>query len=174
LKVNILEYRQTDSKGKELNFPWVTSILISTANVEKIAKREERNGKIENETFNTLKNLGNNFERNYGHGKKNLSTILCLLMMLAFLVDQVQEICCSLFQMCRKFNDSRFTRKNSFLFRKLFPRTPRRISGNRFRKFAGTYRELWETMRTLFRYARFSNWENFYLMLCKAKPLNTS
>ena len=142
LKVNILEYRQTDPKGKELNFSWVTNILISTANADKIAKGGRARWKIENETFNTLKNLGYNFERNYGHGKKYLSTIICLLMMLAFLVDQVQEICCALFQMCRKF--------------------------------AGTYRELWETMRTLFRYVRLLNWENFYLTLCKEKPLNTS
>ena len=58
--------------------------------------------KIENETFNTLKNLGYNFEHNYGHGKKYLSTILCLLMMLAFFIDQVQGIACSLFQVVRK------------------------------------------------------------------------
>jgi hypothetical protein len=103
VRVNILEYRQTNSKGKEINFSWVTNILISTYNVEKIAKAGRARWKIENETFNTLKNLGYNFEHNYGHGKKYLSTVLCLLMMLAFLVDQVQEICCSLFQRCRKF-----------------------------------------------------------------------
>ena len=142
VKVNILEYRQTDPKGKEINFSWVTNILISTINVEKIAKGGRARWKIENETFNTLKNLGYNFERNYGHGKKYLSTVLCLLMMLAFLVDQVQEICCSLFQQCRKF--------------------------------AGTYRELWETMRTLFHYVALIDWENFYLLLAKKKPLNTS
>lgn len=142
VQVNILEYRQTDPKGKELNFSWVTNILISTINVEKIARGGRARWKIENETFNTLKNLGYNFERNYGHGKKYLSTVLCLLMMLAFLVDQVQEICCSLFQQCRKF--------------------------------AGTYRELWETMRTLFQYITLTDWEQFYLMLAKKKPLNTS
>lgn len=103
VKVNVLEYRQTDVKGKELNFSWVTNILISTANVQKIAKGGRARWKIENETFNTLKNLGYNFEHNYGHGKKYLSTVLCLLMMLAFLIDQVQEICCSLYQRCRKF-----------------------------------------------------------------------
>jgi len=37
-------------------------------------------------------------ERNYGHGKEHLSTVLCLLMMLAFLIDQIQEMACSLFQ----------------------------------------------------------------------------
>ena len=47
--------------------------------------------KIENETFNTLKNLGYNFGHNYGHGQKNLCTVLALLMMLAFLVDQLQQ-----------------------------------------------------------------------------------
>ena len=142
VKVNVVEYRQTDPKGKELNFSWVTNILISESNVEKIAKGGRARWKVENETFNTLKNLGYNFEHNYGHGKKYLSTVLCLLMMVAFLVDQVQEICCSLFQRCKKF--------------------------------AGTYRELWETMRALFRFVQLTDWENFYLMLSKEKPMNTS
>jgi hypothetical protein len=142
VKVNILEYRQTDTKGKELNFSWVTNILLSKTNVAKIAKGGRARWKIENETFNTLKNLGYNFEHNYGHGKKYLSTVLCLLMMLAFLVDQVQELCCSLFQRCKKFG--------------------------------GTYHNLWKTMQTLFHYVSLVNWENFYLMIIKEKPLNTS
>lgn len=142
VKVNILEYRQTDPKGKELNFSWVTNILLSKINVAKIAEGGRARWKIENETFNTLKNLGYNFEHNYGHGKKYLSTVLCLLMMLAFLVDQVQELCCTLFQRCKKF--------------------------------AGTYRNLWKTMQTLFQYVKLVDWENFYLMIIKEKPLNTS
>ena len=142
LKVNVIEYRQTNPKGKELNFSWVTNIPISITNVFKITKGGRARWKIENETFNTLKNLGYNFEHNYGHGKKYLSTVLCLLMMLAFLVDQVQEICCSLFKRCRKF-----TR---------------------------TYYNLWEYMRSIFQYMRLFNWEDFYLILIKEKPLNTS
>jgi hypothetical protein len=142
VKVNILEYRQTDPKGKELNFSWVTNILLSKTNVEKIAKAGRARWKIENETFNTLKNLGYNFEHNYGHGKKYLSTVLCLLMMLAFLIDQVQEICCSLFQRCKKFSR--------------------------------TYYNLWGSMQTLFKYVRLNTWENFYLMIVKEIPLNTS
>ena len=54
--------------------------------------------KIENETFNTLKNQGYHLEHNYGHGEHNLSVVLALLMMRAFLVDQVQQACCPLFQ----------------------------------------------------------------------------
>jgi hypothetical protein len=45
-----------------------------------------------------LKNQGYNFEHNYGHGNENLATNFAFLMMLAFLVDQVQEICCKTFQ----------------------------------------------------------------------------
>ena len=53
--------------------------------------------KIENETFNTLKNQGYHFEHNYGRGRQNLSVVLALLMMLAFLVDQTQQLCCPQF-----------------------------------------------------------------------------
>lgn len=104
LKVNVVEYRHTTPKGKESNFSWVTNISVSINNVLKIAKGGRARWKIENETFNTLKNLGYNLEHNYGHGKKYLSTIFCMLMILAFLIDQIQEICCSLFQQCRKFS----------------------------------------------------------------------
>ena len=54
--------------------------------------------KIENETCNTLKNQGDNFEHNDGHGMQNLSVVFAMLMMLAFLVDQAQQLCCALFQ----------------------------------------------------------------------------
>jgi hypothetical protein len=102
VKVNLIEYRQTDAKGKESNFSWVTNIHLTEKNIMKIARGGRARWKIENETFNTLKNLGYNFEHNYGHGEKYLSTILCMLMMLAFLIDQIQELCCTLFQRCRR------------------------------------------------------------------------
>ena len=38
------------------------------------------------------------FNHNFGHGQQNLSVIFAMLMMLAFLVDQTQQICCPLFQ----------------------------------------------------------------------------
>ena len=47
--------------------------------------------KIENETFNTLKNQGYQFEHNFGHGEKNLSTVFANLMMLAFFVNQILQ-----------------------------------------------------------------------------------
>jgi len=54
--------------------------------------------KIENETFNTLKNQGYNFEHNYGHGKKHLSNLLATLMMLVFLIDQIQQLASKVFK----------------------------------------------------------------------------
>ena len=102
LRVNFLEYRQTNPNGKELNFSWVSNIRITTVNIFSIMEGGRARWKIENETFNALKNLGNNFEHNYGHGKQYLCTILCLLMVLAFLIDQVQELCCPVFQALRK------------------------------------------------------------------------
>lgn len=62
----------------------MTNIQITQINVFALMKGGRARWKIENETFNTLKNLGYNFEHNYGHGQKYFSTILCLLMLLAF------------------------------------------------------------------------------------------
>ncbi len=63
--------------------------------------------KIENETFNTLKNQGYHFEHNYGHGKQYLANTLGTLMLLAFLIDQSQELACRVFQQARKHQGSR-------------------------------------------------------------------
>ena len=63
--------------------------------------------KIENETFNTLKNQDYPLEHNYGHGKQHLATNFGLLMILAFLVNQVQELWCATFQAARKARGSR-------------------------------------------------------------------
>lgn len=56
--------------------------------------------KIENETFNTLKNQGYNFEHNYGHGNKYLSTMMAHLMLLAFFIDQILQGYDKKFQAC--------------------------------------------------------------------------
>ena len=102
VRVNVLEYMQTNPKGMETVFSWVTNIPITQTNAFALMKGGRARWKIENETFNTRKNLGYNLEHNYGHGKKYLSTILCYLMLLAFFVDQIQGMSCSLFQAVKK------------------------------------------------------------------------
>lgn len=60
--------------------------------------------RIENETFNTLKNQGYNFEHNFGHGYTHLCSVMTMLMLmlLAFLIDQVQQACCKVYQKARQ------------------------------------------------------------------------
>ncbi len=96
--VNFIEYWQINTQtGKTLHFSWVTDFTITEKNMFKIMRGGRARWKIENETFNTLKNQGYNFGHNYGLGKKNLSTVFVMLMMLAFLVDQALQLCCALF-----------------------------------------------------------------------------
>jgi len=66
--------------------------------VARIAKGGRARWKIENETFNTLKNQGYQFEHNFGHGNKHLNVVFAYLMFTAFLIDQVQEFSCKYFK----------------------------------------------------------------------------
>lgn len=102
LKVNFLEYEEESPKGKKKIFSWVTNIWLTKNNVSKIMRGGRARWSIENETFNTLKNQGYEFEHNYGHGKKNLCTVMAMVMLLAFLVDQVQLLCCQLYKKSKK------------------------------------------------------------------------
>jgi hypothetical protein len=96
--VNVLEYWEIHADGTVQYFSWITDFLLTPGNVFAIMRGGRARWKIENETFNTLKNQGYHLEHNYGHGEQNLSVVLALLMMLAFLVDQTQQRCCPLFQ----------------------------------------------------------------------------
>ena len=97
VRVNFIEYWEM-SADKVQHFSWVTDLWVSRRNVYALMRGGRARWKIENETFNTLKNQGYNFEHNYGHGEQHLSVVFAILMMLAFLVDQVQQLCCALFQ----------------------------------------------------------------------------
>jgi hypothetical protein len=106
-KVNFMQYWETNKKGYKQYFAWVTDIIITNENAYQIMRGGRANWKIENPIFNTLKNLNYHFSHNFGHGHKNLSTVLAMLMMLAFLVDQVQELCCNMFQQALKTRKSK-------------------------------------------------------------------
>jgi len=106
LLVNFVEYWEI-KPGKTQHFSWVTDFTVTTANVFQIMRGGRARWKVENETFNTLKNQGYHFEHNFGHGNKNLSVVFASLMMLAFLVDQAQQLACDLFQAVLKKEGSR-------------------------------------------------------------------
>ena len=97
VRVNFIEYWEM-SQDKVQHFSWVTDLRVSKRTVYHLMRGGRARWKIENETFNTLKNQGYNFEHNYGHGTQNLSVVFATVMMLAFLVDQTQQLCCALFQ----------------------------------------------------------------------------
>ena len=105
-RVNFIEYWEESAKATRQkgavtavkHFTWITDILVTHDNVFTLMRGGRARWKIENETFNTLKNQGYQFEHNFGHGKNNLSTIFVLIMMLAFLVDQILQKMCKLFQ----------------------------------------------------------------------------
>ncbi len=103
LKVNFLEYHETrpgtkkNPQSSTMRFSWVTDIELNRNNVMKIMRAGRARWRIENETFNTLKNQGYHFEHNFGHGNKHLSGVFGNLMLLAFLIDQIEMRCCGLF-----------------------------------------------------------------------------
>lgn len=98
-RVTFVEYWEENSKtGKTQHFTWITDLTITEENVFHFMRGARARWKIENETFNTLKNQGYHFEHNFGLGKKHLSEVFVHLMMLAFLIDQILQLCCPLFQ----------------------------------------------------------------------------
>ena len=101
VKVNYLRYEQTDTKGVVTHWTWITNLPLAARTVERVMRAGRSRWQIENETFNTLKNQGSHFEHNYGHGTQNLATVLAVLMLLAFTVDQIQQRCWKLFRQVR-------------------------------------------------------------------------
>jgi hypothetical protein len=102
IKVNFFEYWEINENKKTKHWTWITDITITKDNVYQLMRAGRARWKIENETFNTLKNQGYHFEHNFGHGYVNLTDVLAVLMMLAFLIDQAQAICCRLFQTAKE------------------------------------------------------------------------
>lgn len=137
LRVNFLQHFEYDPVSGEVSkrFSWVTDIELDRSLLSKFVAGGRSRWRIENETFNTLKNQGYHFEHNYGHGKQNLSTVLMLLMFLAFMVDQVQQACCPLFAAVFEKFKSR---------RALWEKLRSHVSHFVFDSFA----ELWQAMLT--------------------------
>lgn len=92
VEVNYFEYEQFNKNGvRTYHNTWITDLPITQENIEELVKIGRSRWKIENETFNTLKNQGYHLEHSYGHGNKNLTTNFMLLTFLAFLTDQIAQ-----------------------------------------------------------------------------------
>lgn len=103
IRCHMLKYTEIKKNGERREFSWVTDIKINKSQVFRIMRIGRSRWKIENETFNTLKNQGYCFEHNYGHGKKNLATVMAYMMVIAFTTDQLFQACSPLFdKLCKK------------------------------------------------------------------------
>ena len=99
--VNYFEYSLIVKKKTTYHNSWVTDIEINENNVVELVKGGRARWKIENETFNTLKNQGYHIEHNFGHGEQNLSLTFFMLNLLAFYTHQILELTDHLYQECR-------------------------------------------------------------------------
>lgn len=114
--VNVLDFEEViewngknGPEKKRVHFSWATTIEITDENIYQIMKAGRSRWKCENEVFNTLKNQGYHLEHNYGHGQENLSANFAILMFLAFMIDQLEESFCELFQAARTIKRTKYS-----------------------------------------------------------------
>ena len=108
--VNFFQYSIFKGKKRTFRCSWVTDIKITAKNIKELVKFGRARWKIENETFNTLKNQGYHASHNYGHGHKNLAYNFFLMNLLAFYMHQIFQLSCGHYQYCR----SKFTAYKDF------------------------------------------------------------
>jgi hypothetical protein len=90
---------------------FVTDMPVNRGTVVELAACGGARWKIENESFNTLKNQGYNLEHNFGHGSQNLSAVLTTLNLLAF---ACHTICALAMPLWRAATEAIGTRKRFF------------------------------------------------------------
>jgi len=93
MMVNWIGFQILDAKGKiKYTMAWVTSLPVSKDNIADIVACGRARWKIENESFNVMKNHGYALEHNFGHGKKFLAMILAAFNLLAFAWHSVLDL----------------------------------------------------------------------------------
>jgi hypothetical protein len=93
LNVNWIEITIKTIKGKiTYNSSYITNIVPTKDNIIELVAAARTRWKIENETFNVLKNNGYHLEHNFGHGRKTLSSILVVFNLLAFAMHNACDL----------------------------------------------------------------------------------
>jgi hypothetical protein len=106
-QVNFFEYWLKVDEKVTYHNSWVTDQSVTKQNVVELVNAGRARWKIENETFNTLKNQGYHIEHNFGHGQQYLSNNFFVLNLLAFYIHQILELCDKGYQYCRSKFSSR-------------------------------------------------------------------
>lgn len=99
--VNFFQYSIFKGEKRVFRSSWVTDIKITLKNIKELVKCGRARWKIENETFNTLKNQGYHATHNYGHGRRNLAYNFFLMNLLSFFMHQIFQLSCGRYQHCR-------------------------------------------------------------------------
>jgi hypothetical protein len=108
LSVNWFDVTIIDPKGKRTYYSsFITNLPIDKKNISELVSCARARWKIENETFNVLKNNGYHFEHNYGHGKQTLSALLVVFNLLAFTMHSACDTVETLWQQAREARGSR-------------------------------------------------------------------
>ena len=101
--VNWCEITITNVSGKvTYRNSFVTSLNVDADNVVEIITCGRTRWKIENESFNVLKNHGYNLAHNFGHGKNHLAKTFAALNLLAFSFHSACDVLDELWQRTRK------------------------------------------------------------------------
>ena len=103
LRVNWLDIVSAKPDGKvTCRGAFVTSLPVDRDNVAELADCARARWKIENETFNVLKQHGYHLEHNFGHGKDTLAGVLVVLNLLAFALHAACELAEAQWQRARQ------------------------------------------------------------------------
>lgn len=86
---------------------FVTDLTVDRDSVAEIAACGRARWKIENETFNVLKNSGYNLEHNFGHGTDTLASLLVVFNLLAFAMHCACDLLVAVWEDARKSRGSR-------------------------------------------------------------------
>lgn len=93
LAVNWLEIEIAKPDGRvTYRSSFITDLPVSRETVAELAACGRARWKIENETFNVLKNSGYHLEHNFGHGKETLASLLVALNLLAFAMHNACDL----------------------------------------------------------------------------------
>jgi len=111
LDVNWCELTTIRDDGKVVyKNAFATNHSITETNVAEIVRAGRARWKVENENNNTLKTKGYHLTHNFGHGKRNLSSLLATFNLLAFLFHTVLLLVDQSYQLIRQ----RVVRRDTF------------------------------------------------------------
>lgn len=80
---------------------FATSRVLTEQTVRPTVTAGRTRWKVENEGYNVLKHRGYYLEHNYGHGQQHLSTVIVMLLLLAFLCHTALQLCDHIYQRLR-------------------------------------------------------------------------